>query len=180
MDTGRKLKALEKAFADHLYTTHKLSLWENRTLGPAQSAGRERGGLPQALSTAAATGGRTGVGDGEGEVQAEIRLAGHEIAGREAGGKAGGSWLGWIFRRRRRRNPTTRSWSEKRRKLTTDYQSKVAEIAEKWKRVGEEATAIQVKPRKADVHVTHFGLAWAPYWRMAGAGGQAKAAPAYR
>ena len=69
---------------------------------------------------------------------------------------------------------------EKRRKLATDYQSKVAEIAEKWKRVGEEAAAIQVKPRKADVHVTHFGLAWAPYWRMAGAGGQAKAAPAYR
>ena len=64
---------------------------------------------------------------------------------------------------------------EKRRKLTTDYQSKVAEIAEKWKRVGEEATAIQVKPRKADVHVTHFGLGWAPYWRVG-----AKATPAYR
>ena len=39
--------------------------------------------------------------------------------------------------------------------------SKVAEIEAKWKRVGGEATAIQVKPRKADVHVTHFGLAWA-------------------
>ena len=44
-----------------------------------------------------------------------------------------------------------------------------AEIEVKWKRVGEEATAIQVKPRKADVHVTHFGLAWAPFWRTAAA-----------
>ena len=34
---------------------------------------------------------------------------------------------------------------------------------------------IQVKPRKADVHVTHFGLGWAPYWRT-----ERKATPAYR
>ena len=33
LDTGRKLKALEKAFAEHLYTTRKLSLWENRAWG---------------------------------------------------------------------------------------------------------------------------------------------------
>ncbi len=55
----------------------------------------------------------------------------------------------------------------KRSKLTADYQSKVDELVEKWKRVGQEAAVIQVKPRKADVHVTHFGLAWAPYWRTA-------------
>ncbi len=77
------------------------------------------------------------------------------------------------WRRRRSDDPKR---EEKRRKLTTDYQSKVAEIAEKWKRVGEEAAAIQVKPRKADVHVTHFGLAWVPYWRV----GEANLAPAYR
>ena len=41
---------------------------------------------------------------------------------------------------------------------TTDYISKTGEIAAKWKRIGEEATAIQVKPRKVDVHITHFGL----------------------
>ena len=64
---------------------------------------------------------------------------------------------------------------EKRSKVTTDYISKTGEITEKWKRIGEEATAIQVKPRKADVHITHFGLGWAPYWRTAGG-----VTPAYR
>ena len=59
--------------------------------------------------------------------------------------------------------------------MRTDYSSKTGEIAEKWKRIGEEATAIQVKPRKADVHITHFGLGWAPYWRTA-----ASAIPAYQ
>src|SRR5262249_43945317 len=32
LDTGRKLAALEKVFADHLYATQKLSLFENREL----------------------------------------------------------------------------------------------------------------------------------------------------
>jgi hypothetical protein len=50
----------------------------------------------------------------------------------------------------------------KRRKLEFDYQSKKIEIYQEWKLVGEEATPIQVKPRKTDVRVTHFGLAWAP------------------
>ena len=39
LDTGRKVKALEKAFAEHLYTTRKLSLWENRTLGLLSAPG---------------------------------------------------------------------------------------------------------------------------------------------
>src|SRR5262249_37190523 len=33
LDTGRKLKALEKAFADYLAGAQKLNLFENRTLG---------------------------------------------------------------------------------------------------------------------------------------------------
>src|SRR5207248_2271224 len=32
LDTGRKFKALEKAFADYIYSTQKLSLFENREL----------------------------------------------------------------------------------------------------------------------------------------------------
>ena len=39
LDTGRKVKALEKAFVEHLYTTRKLSLWENRTLGLLSTPG---------------------------------------------------------------------------------------------------------------------------------------------
>ena len=58
--------------------------------------------------------------------------------------------------------PPSSRQEEKQRKLKADYQAKQAEIREKWRRVGDEATPIQVKPRKADVRVTHFGLAWVP------------------
>jgi hypothetical protein len=73
----------------------------------------------------------------------------------------------------------TQKEEEKLRKLTADYQSKRAEIIAKWEQVGEEATPLQIKPRKADIRVTHFGLAWVPCWRV-GAGAKARLVPAYR
>ena len=35
-------------------------------------------------------------------------------------------------------------------------------------------------PRRADVQITHFGLAWAPHWQVPSATGQASLVPAYR
>ena len=37
---------------------------------------------------------------------------------------------------------------------------------------------LQVKPRKTDVHVTHFGLVWMPYWRVQ-RGSKVDLTPAY-
>ena len=34
--------------------------------------------------------------------------------------------------------------------------------------VAEKAAEVQVKPRKVDIRVTHFGLAWAPFWLPVG------------
>jgi hypothetical protein len=42
LDTGRKLKAMEKAFAEWLYNTKKVSLVENRTLGLVSAPGEAR------------------------------------------------------------------------------------------------------------------------------------------
>ena len=53
MDTGRKLKALEKAFADHLYATHKLPLWENRTLGLLSRPGESEADFRKCCDAAA-------------------------------------------------------------------------------------------------------------------------------
>jgi hypothetical protein len=78
--------------------------------------------------------------------------------------KAGNSLLDWILGRgtsSKKALPADKH-EEKVRKLEADSQSKRNEVAEKWKRIGEEATPIQVKPRKVDIRVTLFGLAWVP------------------
>ena len=49
-------------------------------------------------------------------------------------------------------------------RLEADYQAKQDEIGELYRRLGEEADELQIKPRKMDIRVTHFGIAWAPFW----------------
>jgi hypothetical protein len=184
LDTGRKLKSLERAFADYLYSTQKLALLENRALGLVSEPGETGDHFRDRCRAAAVQ-------------QAEQALALEKVkftpkfealdadlpdAAPEQE-KSGGSWLGWIFTTAPAKpapGPASSRQEEKVRKLTADYLAKKAEIAEKWKRIGDEATPIQVKPRKADVHVTHFGLGWVPCWRVSDARGQAELVPAYR
>jgi hypothetical protein len=163
MDTGRKLKALEKAFAEHLYSTHKLSLWENPTLGLLSRPGETEAAFRQSCRAAAEEQRKQTVEMEKVKFRPKFESLGANLPDEKPKKGAGA-------------DDDDPKLEEKRRKLTTDYQSKVAELTEKWRRAGEEASAIQVKPRKADVHVTHFGLAWAPYWRTAGG----EATPAFR
>ena len=48
--------------------------------------------------------------------------------------------------------------------LEADLQAKKDEITERYRRLGEDADELQIKPRKVDIRVTHFGIAWAPFW----------------
>src|SRR5262249_46832958 len=86
--------------------------------------------------------------------------------------ESGGSVLGWLnpFGSAPKPAPPPprldKRQQEKLNKLEADYDSKKAEIAARWRQIGQEGTPIQVKPRKADVRVTHFGLAWVPHWRL--------------
>ena len=49
--------------------------------------------------------------------------------------------------------------------VEVEAKAKEAEITERYRRMADLADEVQLKPRKADVRVTHFGLAWAPFWR---------------
>ncbi len=155
LDTGRKVKSLEKAFAEYLYTTRKLSLWENRTLGLLSMPGETEQAFRARCRAAADVEKKQALEMEKVKFRPKFEALDIPIPD-EARGKTVETAESGDAR-----------LDEKRRKVTTDYISKTGEIAEKWKRTGEEATAIQVKPRKADVHVTHFGVGWAPYWRSA-------------
>jgi Helicase HerA, central domain len=154
LDTGRKVKSLEKAFVEHLYTTRKLSLWENRTLGLLSAPGESEAAFRVRCRAAA-------------DLEKKQALEMEKVKFRPKFEALGIALPNDPSKRKEAEADTPRQ-QEKRDKVRTDYISKTGEITEKWKRIGDEATAIQVKPRKADVHLTHFGLAWAPYWRTAG------------
>jgi hypothetical protein len=183
LDTGRKLRALEKAFAEHLYSTRKLALFENRAMKLVSQPGEAAAAFQKRCRTAAANEATQALEMERVKFAPKFEALDAAVPSLAAAkDKLGASlldWVGSLFPAKASNAKKARQ-EEKQRKLTGDYLAKCAEIEEKWKRVGEEATAIQLKPRKADVRLTHFGLAWAPYWVRNGANGSVERIPAYR
>jgi hypothetical protein len=163
LDTGRKLKAQEKAFADYLAATRKLNLYENRTLGQMSTPGEALTAFRARCRDAAAEQREQALALEKAKFRPRFEGLGMKVPGDEEE-RPGGSLLGRLFGSREREpsGPPSSRQEEKERKMTGDYRSRQSEIREKWKRAGEEATAVQLKPRKGDVRVTHFGLAWVP------------------
>lgn len=158
LDTGRKLRSLEKAFGEYLYGGQKLSLWENRALGLMSEVGESEAAFRE-RSRAAAQAELTKALEME---KVKFRPKFQALDADLPPDNPGASLLGWLSK-----------WSspggkeEKAlKKLQGDYEAKRAEIKEKGRRAGEEVTAVLLKPRKVDVRVTRFGLAWVPYWRV--------------
>jgi hypothetical protein len=165
VDTGRKLKLLERSFADYLYSTQKLSLWQNRTLELVSEPGESAEAFRQRCHAAAAEEARQAIEMTKVKFGPKFEALGLELPDDPTKPKSSGSLWNWLFSSSPPKPPSGRPKTrqeEKERKLTGDYLAKIAEIHEKWKRAGEEVSPIEIKPRKLDVCVTHFGLAWVP------------------
>jgi hypothetical protein len=141
LDTGRKLKALEKTFAEHLYGTQKLELWENREL--------ELVSLP-------------------GETEAAFRARCAKKAQEERDQALELERVKFRPKIEAARQSTSKGKEDRVARIEADLQAKLDEITEKYRLIAEEIVQIQVKLRKVDIRVTHFGLAWAPFWRPTG------------
>jgi serine/threonine protein kinase len=164
LDTGRNLKALEKAFGEYVYSTRKLSLLQHHTLGLVSEPDEGLDAFRDRCRRVAATEAAQALAMEKAKLAPRFQALGMAVPEEPRGAdKSANSTLTWLL---------SSVWSvvkddakelnERQRKLKADYLAKQAEIHEKWKRVGEEYTPIQVKPRKGDVRVTHFGLAWVP------------------
>ncbi len=141
LDTGKKLKGLEKAFGEHLYGTQKVSLFENREL--------ELVSLP-------------------GETQVAFRARCLKKAQQERDQALELERVKFAPKIEAAKQSTSKGREDRIARLEADLQARLDEITEKYRLIADEVTPIQVKPRKGDIRVTHFGLAWAPFWRPAG------------
>ena len=69
---------------------------------------------------------------------------------------------------------------ERLRKLEAEWKEQELKVDSDWQRKGDDVTDLLLAPRKSDVQVTRFGLAWAPFWRVALPGGTTELRAAYR
>ncbi len=64
--------------------------------------------------------------------------------------------------------------------LEKEARQELDELAATWGERIEELEEVEVRPRRADVRLRFFGLAWLPHWRTTAAAGQALLLPAFR
>jgi hypothetical protein len=186
LDTGKKLKALEKGFVEYLYATRKLSLFENRSLELISAPGESEAAFRKRCKEAAEVEAQQAVEMERVKFRPKFEALDSELPDEPPPPppppKPSGGWFtGWFGGGEsaspvRRKPALSPKQEEKVRKLAADYQAKKNEIQEKWKRAGEEVAPLQVKPRKTDVRVTHFGIGWVPCLRES-AGGKVRLKP---
>jgi hypothetical protein len=170
----KKLKALEKAFWDFLYSTRKLPLWLNRALDLLSQPGEELAAFRERCRAAATAELERALENERIKFEPKFKRLGVELPE-----KRGGSVLSWLIFGASDAHLTPKQKTQLR-ELDNDWKRKRQELEGRWKQGGDDCSELQLTPRKVDVEVTHFGLAWAPYWRVPNPAGWTDEVPAYR
>jgi hypothetical protein len=182
LDTARKASVLEKAFASYLYGNSRLTLRENRDLGLVSTPDETTVAFQQRCRIAAGEQAKRAFDQKKLEYEPRFHALGVELVD-ESQPASSGTWIDWMMGRSSGSNPEaalTERQRVKLRALKADWVAKRREIDEHWRRIGETSTELHLTPRKTDVQVTHFGLAWRPYWRIVSANGSVEMVAASR
>jgi hypothetical protein len=188
LNTAKKLAALKRGFGDFLYGNAKLALYVNGTLDLVSKPGEDVPAFQERCRTAARQEAARALEAEKGRYEPKFKALGAELPADPTGAKSGASWLpdlGWgLFAMAwASPRPVTRLSAKDQARLGNleeEWRKRWQELTEKWRQAGEEYHEVQLTPRKADVQVTHFGLAWVPFWNLPGPDGRADLRPAYR
>ncbi len=159
-NTAKKLAALQRDFLNFLAGSATLTILTNRALGLVGTPDEE---LAKFQERCRAEAGRMAQ-----EALAALRAKAlpkfkefDALPPDDAEAKSGSSWLSMLgLQPAESLSKAETRRQEKRRKLEDDYRGQRAAIVEKWRAVGEAQEEVVLKPKKADLRVTHFGLAW--------------------
>jgi hypothetical protein len=179
--TARKLKSLEKALADHLYNEARLVLLENAKLGLVSQPGEDVVAFRERCRAAARQEADKAAAAERLKYQPKFEALGAKMPEGAEPEKHGPSvlnlvnplwWLGFTAKEQR---PTG-----KVERLQAEWFAKQAGIYEKWRQAGEGYEEMRLTPRRQDVQVTSFGLAWAPFWEVQAQPERVEVVAAYR
>jgi hypothetical protein len=188
LSTGKKLTALKRGFPEFLYDNARYALQVNNALGLVGQAGEDVAAFRERCHAAARQEAARALEAEKRKYAPKFKALNADVPDDPTAARQGGSWfpdLGWgLFAMAWAAPRPAPRLSEKERArleaLTNEWRERWQEVTGKWQQAGDDSAELQLTPRKADVRVTHFGLAWVPYWNLTGADGQAQLLPAYR
>ncbi|MFL5241374.1 MAG: helicase HerA domain-containing protein [Gemmataceae bacterium] len=172
LNSSKKLKLLEKEFLDYLYGNAKLVLYENRKLQLISAPGEDAQVFLERCRQTARQQAAKALEAEKKKFEPKFTALGAVVP--QAGPPAqepvrnGGSWLDWLpfLGSTTIQVSSSRNLTAKQRTKLLDlektWQTKKEELAAKWKEAGEEYSEVTLKPRKVDIRITQFGIAWAP------------------
>jgi len=168
LDTARKMKALEKSFADHLYANARLTLLQNATLGLSGEPGEDVGTFRDRCRRAAHQ-------EADKELMALRRMYEPQFQALgvpvpEGHVREDESLLDAFNPLHWFRTAPRADTKDRVNKLHSEWLIKQADVVAQWKKAGDEYTETTLAPRRQDVQVTQFGLAWVPYWEIDNSG----------
>jgi hypothetical protein len=187
LNTPKKLKALERRFLEFVTSNAELTLFTNRTLGLVSQPGEELASFREQCRERARREAEQALAKERTKFSPKFTALHAEIPPEQPVPAGGSSWSlsGAFFDLLAlgTQAPSPRLSQKEQIKLTalqSDWQKKRQEIGDKWRRIGDEYEEFPLKPRKSDTELTHFGLAWVPYWQVLGVSGQLEFVPGYR
>jgi hypothetical protein len=187
LNTAKKLTALKRGFADFLYSNARFALYVNSTLELVSQPGEDVPAFQERCRQSARQAAERALEADKRKYEPKFRALNAELPDPTAAKSAGSWWpdlslglfgMAWASPR-----PATRLSAKDQAKLEAleeDWRKKWQELRAKWKQTGDQYTEVQLTPRKADVQVTQFTLAWVPFWALPAADGRPDLRPAYR
>jgi hypothetical protein len=204
----KKIKSLERSLLDFLYENAALTIHHNRSLDLLGAPGETQEAFLQRCRDAARRASEEELAEVREKfrhkfdaVDVKLRQAQSETQWTKEENilNQSESLLDWLWSWGKKSTRTTRptkairdssrrvhkaqSELEKqqlaKQKLEEEWQAAAAKVAEKWQQKAEDIREIRLEPRKADIRVTRFGLAWAPFWHVGDRDSPAHVLPAY-
>ncbi len=184
VNTAKKLKALEKSLIDFLYND-RLVLLENAKLGLVGEPGEDVVAFRERCRVAARQETEKAVAAEKVKYLPKFQALGAPMPIWTGAEKSEGSVLDLVnplhwLRVAGKANKSAAPKGDKLAKLESEWLAKQVALHEKWRLVGEEYSDIPLTPRRQDVQVTGFGVAWAPFWQVQTQPGRLDWVPGYR
>jgi hypothetical protein len=174
---ARKLKSLEKTLAEHLYSNARLVLLENAKLGLTSEPGEDIVAFRERCRLAVRQEAEKILAAEKLKFEPKFLALGVPIPDGHVRGEESlldtFNPLNWF------RAAPKKTDESKIDQLHSEWLIKQADIVAQWKKVGDEYAENTLAPRRQDVQVTQFGLAWLSFWEV-DHGGQIERVPAYR
>ncbi len=179
--SGKKLTALKKTLVEHLFNNARQTVLVNDDLDLIAEPGEDLIAFQKRCLAAAEEAVHKGLEEERAKIAPKFAALGAPMPAEEMVIKSS-SWLDslWPFGKPEAKPEPKGKDAKALSKLQDEYSKRRQKVVDKGQAAAKAHEELALTLRKTAIQVTHFGVAWAPFWQAASPGGSVQRLPAYR